>query len=94
MLKPLGDRIVLRVKKEEEKSVGGIVLTTSAKEKPSTAEVVAIGDGRHTHHGKVIEPGVKVGDIVVFEKFAGTEIKDGSEEFLIVREDDILAIVE
>ncbi|MBQ6144372.1 MAG: co-chaperone GroES [Pseudolactococcus laudensis] len=94
MLKPLGDRIVLRVKKEEEKSVGGIVLTTSAKEKPSTAEVVAVGEGRHTHHGKVIEPGVKVGDVVVFEKFAGTEIKDGSEEFLIVREDDILAIVE
>lgn len=93
MLKPLGDRIVLRVKKEE-KSVGGIVLTTSAKEKPSTAEVIAVGEGRHTHHGKVIEPGVKVGDIVVFEKFAGTEIKDGSEEFLIVREDDILAIVE
>ena len=94
MLKPLGDRIVLRVKKEEEKSVGGIVLTTSAKEKPSTAEVIAVGERRHTHHGKVIEPGVKVGDIVVFEKFAGTEIKDGSEEFLIVREDDILAIVE
>ena len=94
MLKPLGDRIALRVKKEEEKSVGGIVLTTSAKEKPSTAEVIAVGEGRHTHHGKVIEPGVKVGDIVVFEKFAGTEIKDGSEEFLIVREDDILAIVE
>ena len=94
MLKPVGDRIVLRVKKEEEKSVGGIVLTTSAKEKPSTAEVIAVGEGRHTHHGKVIEPGVKVGDIVVFEKFAGTEIKDGSEEFLIVREDDILAIVE
>ncbi|CAM3168268.1 co-chaperone GroES [Lactococcus laudensis] len=94
MLKPLGDRIVLRVKKEEEKSVGGIVLTTSAKEKPSTAEVVAVGEGRHTHHGKVIEPGVKVSDVVVFEKFAGTEIKDGSEEFLIVREDDILAIVE
>ena len=94
MLKPLGDRIVLRVKKEEEKSVGGIVLTTSAKEKPSTAEVVAVGEGSHTHHGKVIEPGVKVGDLVVFEKFAGTEIKDGSETFLIVREGDILAIVE
>ena len=94
MLKPLGDRIVLRVKKEEEKSVGCIVLTTSAQEKPSTAEVVAVGEGRHTHHGKVIEPGVKVGDLVVFEKFSGTEIKDGSETLLIVREGDILAIVE
>ena len=94
MLKPLGDRIVLRVKKEEETSVGGIVLATSPQEKPSTAEGVAVGEGRHTHHGKVIEPGVKVGDLVVFEKFAGTEIKDGSETLLIVRECDILAIVE
>ncbi len=69
-------------------------MTTSAQEKPATAEVSAVGEGRHTHHGKVIEPGVKVGDVVVFEKFAGTEIKDGSETFLIVREGDILAIVE
>lgn len=94
MLKPLGDRIVLRVKKEEEKSVGGIVLTTNAQEKPSTAEVIAVGQGSRTHHGAIIEPSVKVGDIVVFEKFAGNEIKDGTDEFLIVREGDILAIVE
>ncbi|GAB2021323.1 co-chaperone GroES [Pseudolactococcus yaeyamensis] len=94
MLKPLGDRIVLRVKKEEEKSIGGIVLTTSAQEKPSTAEVVAVGKGRHTHHGHIIDPSVTVGDVVVFEKFAGTEIKDDSDTLLIVREDDILAIVE
>jgi chaperonin GroES len=94
MLKPLGDRIVLRVKKEEEKSVGGIVLTTNAQEKPSTAEVIAVGEGKQTHHGKVIAPSVAVGDIVVFEKFAGTEIKDGAETLLIVRESDILAIVD
>ena len=79
MLKPFGDRIEKKKKKEEEKSVGGIVLTTSAQEKPSTAEVVAVGEGRHTHHGKVIERGVKVGDLVIFEKFAVTEIKDGCE---------------
>ncbi|MDN6030139.1 MAG: co-chaperone GroES [Lactococcus plantarum] len=94
MLKPLGDRIVLRVKKEEEKSIGGIVLTSSAQEKPSTAEVIAVGEGKRTHHGDVIAPSVKVGDIVVFEKFAGSEIKDGSDDVLIVREGDILAIVE
>ncbi|GFH41010.1 co-chaperone GroES [Pseudolactococcus insecticola] len=94
MLKPLGDRIVLRVKKEEEKSVGGIVLATSAQEKPSTAEVVAVGEGARSHHGQVIAPAVAVGDVVVFEKFAGTEIKDGSDELLIVREGDILAIVD
>ncbi|GHU37262.1 10 kDa chaperonin [Bacilli bacterium] len=94
MLKPLGDRIVLRVKKEEEKSVGGIVLTTSAQEKPSTAEVIAVGQGGRTHRGDVIAPSVAVGDLVVFEKFAGTEIKDGTDEFLIVREGDILAVVE
>ena len=94
MLKPLGDRIVLRVKKEEEKSIGGIVLTSSAQEKPSTAEVIAVGEGKRTHHGHVLEPSVQVGDIVVFEKFAGSEIKDGSDELLIVREGDILAIVE
>ena len=94
MLKPLGDRIVLRVKKEEEKSIGGIVLTSSAQEKPSTAEVIAVGEGKRTHHGDVITPSVKVGDIVVFEKFAGSEIKDGSDDVLIVSEGDILAIVE
>ena len=94
MLKPLGDRIVLRVKKEEEKSLGGIVLTTSAKEKPSTAEVVAVGEGKRTHHGAVVVPSVSVGDIVIFEKFAGSEIKDGLDELLIIRESDILAIVE
>ncbi|GFH43339.1 10 kDa chaperonin [Lactococcus hodotermopsidis] len=94
MLKPLGDRIVLRVKKEEEKSVGGIVLATSAQEKPSTAEVVAVGEGVRTHHGNVIAPSVAAGDVVIFEKFAGTQIKDGTDELLIVRESDILAIVE
>jgi chaperonin GroES len=94
MLKPLGDRIVLRVKKEEEKSIGGIVLATNAQEKPSTAEVVAVGEGKRTHRGDLLAPSVAIGDLVVFEKFAGTEIKDGGDEFLIVREGDILAIVD
>lgn len=94
MLKPLADRIVLRVKQEEEKSVGGIVLASAAQEKPQTAEVVAVGSGKITHHGKVIEPTVKVGDTVIFEQYSGSAVKFDNEEFLIVKEADILAIVE
>ncbi|URZ87067.1 co-chaperone GroES [Floricoccus penangensis] len=94
MLKPLGDRIVLRVKKEEEKNIGGIVLASSAQEKPQVAEVVAVGAGSRTLNGDLVEPSVKVGDKVFFEKFAGTEVKVDDELLLIVREAEILAIVE
>ncbi|OFI46338.1 co-chaperone GroES [Floricoccus penangensis] len=94
MLKPLGDRIVLRVKKEEEKNIGGIVLASSAQEKPQVAEVVAVGVGSRTLNGDLVEPSVKVGDKVFFEKFAGTEVKVDDELLLIVREAEILAIVE
>lgn len=93
MLKPLENRVVLRVKEEEEKSVGGIVLTAASQEKSQTAEVIAVGPGKRTHHGDLIEPSVKVGDLVVFEKFAGTIVKENGEEFLIVKDSDILAIV-
>ncbi|OFI48165.1 co-chaperone GroES [Floricoccus tropicus] len=94
MLKPLGDRIVLRVKKEEEKNIGGIVLASAAQEKPQVAEVVAVGAGSRTLNGDLVEPSVKVGDEVFFEKFAGTEVKVDDELLLIVREAEILAIVE
>ncbi|WEV60991.1 co-chaperone GroES [Streptococcaceae bacterium ESL0729] len=94
MLKPIGDRVVLRVKKEEEKNIGGLVLASSAQDKPQTAEVVAIGSGSRTLNGDLIPPTVKVGDLVVFEKFAGTEVKIEEEALLILREADILAIVE
>ena len=94
MLKPLADRVVLRIKEEEEKSVGGIVLASAAQEKPQIAEVVAVGAGKTTHHGATIEPVVKVGDSVIFEKFAGTTVKFGGEELLIVKESDILAIID
>jgi chaperonin GroES len=93
MLKPLGDRVVLRIKEEEEKSVGGIVLATAAQEKPQMAEVVAVGSGKITHHGNTIELSVKVGDTVIFEKFAGSSVKFDGEDLLIVKESDILAIV-
>ncbi|MGM9885700.1 MAG: co-chaperone GroES [Lactococcus sp.] len=94
MLKPLEDRVVLRVKQEEEKTIGGIVLASAAQEKPQTAEVVAVGPGKTNNHGTRVEPTVQVGDIVIFEKFAGTGVKIDGEELLIIKESDLLAIVE
>ncbi len=93
MLKPLADRVVLKVREEAQKTVGGIVLTSTSQEKPQVADVVAVGPGKN-HHGTVVSPAIKVGDQVVFEKFAGTEVQDGDETYLIIREKDILAIVE
>ncbi|MBF7096619.1 co-chaperone GroES [Alkalibacter mobilis] len=93
MLKPLGDRVVLKVKEEEATTASGIVLPGSAKEKPQEGEVVAVGSGEVVD-GKKIELEVKVGDKVVFSKYSGTEIKVDAEEYLIVRQSDILAIVE
>lgn len=93
MLKPLGDRVVLKVA-EEEKTVGGIVLTSAAKEKPQTGEVVAVGDGRLLKNGEKAALSVKAGDTVMFEKYAGTEVKYDGQEYLIVHEKDIVAIVE
>lgn len=94
MLKPLEDRVVLRVKVEEEKTVGGIVLASSAQEKPQTATVVAVGPGKTTPHGNLIAPVLKVGDTVIFEKFSGTTVKVDGEDFLIIKASDLLAIVE
>ncbi|WP_303971870.1 co-chaperone GroES [Streptococcus merionis] len=93
MLKPLNDRVVLKVVEEAEKTVGGFVLASASQEKPQVAEVVAVGPGKFSH-GNRIEPAVAVGDRVVFEKFAGSEVKDGDETYLIVREKEILAIID
>jgi chaperonin GroES len=93
MLKPLGDRIVLRVTEEAEKKVGGLVLASSAQDKPQTAEVLAVGQGSRTLNGDVIPVAVSVGDKVIFEKFAGTEVKLEDETVLVVRESDILGIL-
>ncbi|HAE62434.1 MAG TPA: co-chaperone GroES [Eubacteriaceae bacterium] len=93
MLKPLGDRVVLKVKEEEATTASGIVLPGSAKEKPQEGEVVAVGSGE-VLDGKKVALEVKVGDKVVFSKYSGTEIKVDGEEYLIVRQNDILAIVE
>lgn len=88
---PLGDRVVVKPKPKEEVTKGGIVLPDTAKEKPQEGEVIAVGPGRMTDDGKRIAMDVKVGDIVIYAKYGGTEIKEGDEEFIILRESDILA---
>ncbi len=92
-LRPLADRVVLKLTQAEETSQGGIILAASAQEKPQIAEVLAVGPGGVVD-GKEIEMYVKVGDKVITGKYAGTEVKLDSEEYIIVRQNDILAIVE
>ena len=94
MLKPLGDRVVLKVRKEEEQSIGGIVIASNAKEKPTTGEVIAVGNGRILDNGQRVEPEVKVGQSVVFDKYAGSEVKYEGEEYLVIRENDIIAVID
>ncbi|OPG17680.1 co-chaperone GroES [Ferroacidibacillus organovorans] len=93
MIKPLGDRVVLRALEREEKTASGIVLPDTAKEKPQEAEVVSVGPGRY-EDGKLVAVDVQVGNRVIFSKYAGTEVKYDGVEYLIVREADILAVVE
>ena len=92
-IKPLADRVVIKLAEEEETSKGGLILTGSAKEKPQVAEVVAVGPGGLVD-GKEVEMIVKVGDKVLTSKYSGTEVKVYGEECTIVRQSDILAIVE
>lgn len=94
MLKPLGDRIVIEQVETEEKTASGIVLPDSAKEKPQEGKVVAVGTGRVLDNGQRVAPEVKVGDRIIFSKYAGTEVKHDGKEYLILRESDILAIIE
>ena len=94
MLKPLGDRVILEVTQEEEKTVGGLVLASAAKEKPHTAKVVAVGEGNVLENGQKSPMPVAVGDMVMFEKYAGTEVKYEGNEYLIIAAKDIMAIVE
>ncbi|ODJ50911.1 co-chaperone GroES [Brochothrix thermosphacta] len=94
MLKPLGDRVVIEIIETEQKMIGGIVLPDSAKEKPSEGIVVATGAGGSLENGTKTTLETKVGDRIVFSKYSGTEVKYDDKEYLILREDDILAIVE
>ena len=93
-IRPLNDRILIKRVEEEEKTKGGIIIPDSAKEKPAEGIVVAVGNGKHNDKGERIALEVKVGDRVLFSKYGGTDVKLEGEDHLIMREDDILAIVE
>ena len=92
-LKPLADRVVVKLMEAEEKTSGGIILTASAQEKPQVAQVVAVGPGGNVD-GKEVVMTVKVGDKVITSKYSGTEVKCDGVEYIIVRQSDILAVVE
>ena len=93
-VRPLHDRIIVKRLEEEEKTKGGIIIPDTAKEKPIEGKVIAVGDGKIKEDGKKIPLDVKKGDRVLFAKYGGTEIKIDGEEHLMMREDDILAIIE
>lgn len=92
-IRPLRDRIIVKRLDEIDKSKGGIIIPDSAKEKPQEAEVVAVGSGRVDDNGKVVPMDLKVGDKVLFSKYSGTEIKLDNEEYLILSESDIQAVI-
>ena len=93
MIKPLSDRVLVKMKESEETTKSGIILASTAKEKPQIAEVIEVGPGKKVN-GKIEEMNVKKGDNVVVSKYSGTEVKYEGEEYIILREDDILAIVD
>ncbi len=93
-IRPLQDRIIVKRMESEEMTKGGIIIPDSAKEKPMEGEVIAVGNGKILDNGQKSTPDVKAGDKVLFSKYAGTEVKIDGEEHLIMREDDILGIIE
>ena len=93
-IRPLHDRVVVRRMEEERTSAGGIVIPDSATEKPSTGEIIAVGNGKINEAGEQRALDVKVGDKIMFGKYSGTEVKVEGEDLLIMREDDIMAVVE
>lgn len=93
MLKPLGDRVVIELVESEEKTASGIVLPGSAQEKPQEGKVVAVGTGRVLENGERVALEVSVGDRIIFSKYSGTEVKYAGTEYLVLRENDILAII-
>ena len=93
-IRPLQDRVIVKRLEEEEKTKGGIIIPDTAKEKPQEGKVIAVGKGKVTEDGKVIPLDVKPGDKILFGKYSGTEIKIDGEEHLIMREEDILGVIE
>jgi chaperonin GroES len=92
-LKPLGDRVIVKPKAPEEKTKGGIILPDTAQEKPMEGEIVAVGNGKTDDAGKRIAMDLKVGDKVLYGKYSGTEVKINEEEYLIMRESDVYAVI-
>ncbi|OUL25781.1 MULTISPECIES: co-chaperone GroES [unclassified Nostoc] len=92
-VKPLGDRVFVKVSASEEKTAGGLYLPDTAKEKPQVGEVVALGPGKRNDDGSRQEPEIKIGDKVLYSKYAGTDVKLGTEEYVLLSEKDILAVV-
>ncbi|MBM7663304.1 chaperonin GroES [Bacillus mesophilus] len=93
MLKPLGDRVIIELVESEEKTASGIVLPDSAKEKPQEGRVVAVGTGRVLDNGERVALEVSTGDRIIFSKYSGTEVKYEGNEYLVLRENDILAVI-
>ncbi len=93
-IRPLGDRILVKRIKEEDKTKGGIIIPDTAKEKPQEGKVVAVGKGKITETGQLVVPDVKAGERILFGKYSGSEVKLDDEEHLIMREDDILGVLE
>ena len=93
-IRPLQDRILIKRLEGETKTAGGIIIPDNAKEKPSEGEVIAVGNGKMLDNGSLNKPSLKVGDRVLFSKYAGSEVKLDGDEHLILREEDILAVIE
>lgn len=94
MLKPLGNRVIIEKKEQEQTTKSGIVLTDSAKEKSNEGVIIAVGQGRLLDNGTQVAPQVSEGNTIVFQQYAGTEVKRGDKTYLILNEEDILAIIE
>ena len=93
-VRPLHDRLVVRRIEEKETAKGGIIIPDTAKEKPQEGEVIAVGNGKKTEEGKIVPLDVKAGDRILFGKYSGTEIKLDEQEYLILREDEVLGVLE
>jgi len=93
-IRPLGDRILVKRIKEEDKTKGGIIIPDTAKEKPQEGRIVAVGKGKMTETGKLVAPDVKAGDTILFGKYSGSEVKVDGEEHMIMREEDVLGVLE
>ena len=93
-VRPLHDRILIKRIEEKETAKGGIIIPDTAKEKPQEAEVIAVGNGKKTEEGKVIALDVRAGDRILIGKYSGTEIKLDGEEFIIIREEEVLGVIE